>query len=72
MNKMKESIKDCVNCNDLSYPERYLHYVYLDKDDPQFSCGKHPDFSRRWACITNPQLMINLRSSSKTADNKNE
>lgn len=51
---------NCKDCADKTYRSKYLHYVYMDGKSPSWTCGKHPDYTRKWGCITNPEWIKNL------------
>ena len=65
MNNISEEIKNCSNCSDESYAQKYAHYVYLDKKIPVWACWNHHDTSRPWIGILNPSWNINLRPVTK-------
>ena len=70
MSDISEEIKNCKDCHDESYSDKYAHYVYLDEKKPTWTCFKHPDYYRPWACITNPQWVLNLQCAGVTDDMK--
>ncbi len=62
-------IVNCEYCSDPSHINKYMHYVYLDGESPKWNCERHPDYSRKWVCITNPTWILNMRPINKEEGN---
>lgn len=66
----EEQIKNCPNCQDSTYRDKYLHYCYFDKNEPSWSCGKHPNYYRESGCITSPTWIAQLQCTLKEKEEK--
>lgn len=52
---------DCKKCADETYPTMWAHYIYLDEKLPRWTCWSHPDYSRKWGSIINPEWVVNMK-----------